>query len=241
MFGRNAIAPVIADPAALLWVQEIFPTIQGEGPSAGTPAIFVRLAGCNLRCSFCDTDFESSTLRLSRDALLHCIDELETKIAADLIVFTGGEPLRQAAIVPVMRKLLDLGYDVQIETAGTVWPEGMDALMSHEGMSVICSPKTGKVHPKIIKFAAAFKYIVAADDASPKDGLPIQSTQTPDHAQPVYRARHSLIWVQPRAEYDARGNPDDIATFRNVSHAAKIAMHYGYRLSLQIHKLIGLP
>ena len=59
MFGKNPIRKAIFDNADFYEVQEIFLTIQGEGPYAGTPAIFIRLGGCNLACNFCDTEFES--------------------------------------------------------------------------------------------------------------------------------------------------------------------------------------
>ena len=59
MFGKNPIRPPEKGDGSILFVQEIFPTLQGEGPLAGVPAVFLRLGGCNLACSFCDTEFES--------------------------------------------------------------------------------------------------------------------------------------------------------------------------------------
>ncbi|HEY6020017.1 MAG TPA: 7-carboxy-7-deazaguanine synthase QueE, partial [Candidatus Paceibacterota bacterium] len=58
MFGQNPVSPIRHDKESFL-VKDIFYTIQGEGPYAGRPAVFVRLGGCNLRCAFCDTDFSN--------------------------------------------------------------------------------------------------------------------------------------------------------------------------------------
>src|SRR5580658_3582582 len=90
-----------------LWVQEVFYTLQGEGPFSGVPAVFVRLAGCNLACFWCDTDFESSTWRPTFDELLANIEEKRPAIC-NLIVITGGEPFRQN-IRPLVCHLLDSG------------------------------------------------------------------------------------------------------------------------------------
>ena len=59
MHGTNPIRPPVTGDGAMLEVQHIFPTLQGEGPYAGVPAVFIRLGGCNLACTFCDTEFES--------------------------------------------------------------------------------------------------------------------------------------------------------------------------------------
>ena len=63
MFGTNPSRKQVLDDGQELWVQEVFYTLQGEGPFSGQPALFIRLAGCNLRCFWCDTEFESSTWR----------------------------------------------------------------------------------------------------------------------------------------------------------------------------------
>jgi len=68
MFGTNPLSKPIESDGLYLEVQDIFSTIQGEGPFAGKPAVFLRLAGCNLRCFFCDTDFESRRTTLSGSA-----------------------------------------------------------------------------------------------------------------------------------------------------------------------------
>ena len=119
MKGINTARPQELNDGQSLWVQDVFYTLQGEGLFSGQPAIFVRLAGCNLRCCFCDTDFESSFWVPALYELLDKIAELRPKFC-NLIVLTGGEPFRQN-IAPFTRHLLDLGLTVLIETNGTLW------------------------------------------------------------------------------------------------------------------------
>ena len=94
-------------------VNEIFYSIQGEGRNAGTPAVFVRFSGCNLKCPFCDTDFSFYT-EMSEEEILDKIN----KYKCDFVVLTGGEPTLQ-----VTPKLLELlrksGKYIAIETNGT--------------------------------------------------------------------------------------------------------------------------
>ena len=120
MFGKNETEPLLKDHDGLsLDVVEVFPTIQGEGPFAGRPATFIRLAGCHLKCSFCDTDFTSNRALVT-------VFELGARVEKHrhgLVVLTGGEPMRQN-IVPLCEALVAGGYTVQIETAGSFWPQG---------------------------------------------------------------------------------------------------------------------
>ena len=109
-------------------VNQIFYSLQGEGRNTGRAAVFVRFAGCNLRCSFCDTDF-SSWREMSDDEIVAAISQYPTR----LVVLTGGEPTLQ-----VDRPLVDLlhahGYEIAMESNGTRQPvEGIDLLT--------CSPK----------------------------------------------------------------------------------------------------
>src|SRR5271156_2670792 len=102
MRGANPIRKPLHDDGLQLEVKNIFPTLQGEGPFTGVPAVFVRLGGCNLACSFCDTDFEGF-----RDMPVADIVENVSSASCErgkrvrqLVVITGGEPLRQN-IVPL--------------------------------------------------------------------------------------------------------------------------------------------
>ena len=101
----------------MLKINEIFYSIQGESTKAGLPCVFVRLTGCNLRCTYCDTEYafyEGEELS---------IDEILARIAGygcRLVEITGGEPLMQSESLQLMEKLCTLGYEVMLETGGSL-------------------------------------------------------------------------------------------------------------------------
>jgi 7-carboxy-7-deazaguanine synthase len=99
----------------MLTINEIFHSIQGESTRAGEPCVFVRLTACDLRCSWCDTPyaFHEGTKR--------SIDEVMAEVeqySCPLIEITGGEPLLQDDVYPLMEQLLDAGHTVMLETGG---------------------------------------------------------------------------------------------------------------------------
>jgi len=96
---------------------EIYKSVQGESSFAGRPCIFVRLAGCNLRCSWCDSEYTfTGGEPFSDDEILARIEALAP---VRLVEFTGGEPLLQAKqLIPFMERLLAAGYELMIETSG---------------------------------------------------------------------------------------------------------------------------
>jgi 7-carboxy-7-deazaguanine synthase len=110
-----------------MFITEIFKSIQGEGTRAGLPCIFVRLTGCNLRCTWCDTAYAfHGGKKMSVDEVLARVDELAGRStganpshgAVPLVELTGGEPLLQEEIYPLAEKLLAARYTVLIETSG---------------------------------------------------------------------------------------------------------------------------
>lgn len=113
-------------------VNEIFYSLQGEGLHTGTPAVFLRLAGCNLRCSFCDTRHEAFTEVTEEEIVREA-----SAFPARTIVITGGEPLLQLT-ASLCQKLHEEGFAIHIETNGTrLLPDG--AVVDW----VTCSPKDG--------------------------------------------------------------------------------------------------
>lgn len=109
-------------------VSEIFRSIQGEGPNTGVPSVFLRLAICNLECSWCDTKYtwDWKNYDYQKEVKEMEISEVEKKIL-DLdcrhLVVTGGEPmLQQDTLVPVLKSLKDGGFDIELETNGTILP-----------------------------------------------------------------------------------------------------------------------
>ena len=100
---------------SVLTINEIFHSIQGESTHAGKPCVFVRLTACDLRCSWCDTPYAfHEGHRMSLDAVL---EEVE-RFGCQTVEVTGGEPLLQKEVYPLMQALLDRGKTVLIETGG---------------------------------------------------------------------------------------------------------------------------
>ena len=100
-------------------ISEIFESKQGEGLLTGTPSLFVRTSGCNLRCWFCDTPYTS----WQPDGRQVSIDDIIARAATTdckHVVVTGGEPMIQAEVVTLTLRLRELGQHITIETAGTV-------------------------------------------------------------------------------------------------------------------------
>lgn len=228
MLGANPVRKQKSGDGQSLWVQEVFYTLQGEGPFSGHPSVFVRLAGCNLSCFWCDTDFESSTWRPSLDELVARIEELRPP-HCKLIVLTGGEPFRQN-VRPLVDRLLALNLEIQFETNGTFWVD----LPESKAITIICSPKTSAIHPQILARADAFKYVVAADCFSDSDGLPIVSTQARNAKSEICRPRvDAEVFVMP-----LDSGVEDINE-ANTRACVDVAKTYGYKLTLQTHKLAG--
>ena len=109
--------PQAGKTARALRLIELYRSVQGESSFAGVPCIFVRLAGCNLRCSWCDSEYTfTGGQPVSNDEILAQIEALQP---CKLIEFTGGEPMLQAReLLPLMQRLLDAGYELMIETSG---------------------------------------------------------------------------------------------------------------------------
>ena len=108
----------------MLKINEIFYSIQGEGTKAGLPCIFIRLTYCNLRCSYCDTEYAFY------DGNEIGIDDIFTEVEkynCNLVEVTGGEPLVQSESIELMKLLCDKGYEVMLETGGSLPINKVDA------------------------------------------------------------------------------------------------------------------
>src|SRR6267142_1669644 len=107
-----------------MFITEIFKSIQGEGTRAGLPCIFVRLTGCNLRCTWCDTAYAfHGGQKVSVDEVMERVESLNRRPdgnagGVSLVELTGGEPLLQEEVYPLAERLLAAGYTVMIETSG---------------------------------------------------------------------------------------------------------------------------
>jgi len=224
MFGKNKILKPEIHDGLKLDVQEIFPTLQGEGPYVGQPSVFIRLGGCNLACEFCDTEFDS----YKNLSLAEILDETQKlaknssgKIVRKLVVITGGEPFRQP-IERLCEELVKMNFLVQIETNGTLYRQ------VPKEVKIICSPKIsqGKYHqirPDLLERINAFKFIISA---SKTDYLNIAEVGQSQFNIPVY--------VQPMDEYD------EVKNKNNLEYVKQFCQENGYFLSLQTHKILGI-
>jgi 7-carboxy-7-deazaguanine synthase len=99
-------------------ITEIYKSIQGESTYAGLPCVFVRLTGCNLRCSWCDSEYTfTGGQRRSLEEVAAEVERLSP--GGGLVEVTGGEPmLQEREVVPLMQRMLDAGYTVLVETSG---------------------------------------------------------------------------------------------------------------------------
>lgn len=218
----------------LLSLHSIFHTIQGEGPFCGTPSVFVRLAGCNLQCPACDTDYTQGRRAASVQEILDKVQEYQS---SGLVVITGGEPFRQD-ITRLLNVLTDAGFYVQIETNGTLEPvEYPYSTMPdiRTGVYVVCSPKAGKVHPRINDVACCFKYVIAHNSIH-DDGLPLRALE---HRASPYVARPPKHWARP-IYLQPMDSKDEELNRLNLQAAIDSCMKFGYILQLQIHKIINM-
>ncbi len=107
----------------MLKINEIYKSIQGESSYSGLPCAFIRLTGCHLRCTWCDTAYAFyDGEEMSIDQV---IDRVQ-KLGVQLVELTGGEPLLQEDVIVLVKRLIDLNFQVLIETSGAVSLEGLD-------------------------------------------------------------------------------------------------------------------
>lgn len=241
---------VMRIPEGAVEVHSVFYTIQGEGPFAGTPCVFVRLAGCNLQCPWCDTDYTSSRELMLPDTLLEQVADLLPAVASasrqpleharmPLVVITGGEPFRQN-LAKLVTTLFHAGYRVQIETNGTLY----DPNFPYSLATVVCSPKTPKINPQLEPHLAALKYVLNAEQVAP-DGLPAHTMGTEWAVHRPTEAFRGEVYVQALDETPADRDADEFlslpANRANLAAAVASALLHGYRLCIQTHKLTGVP
>ncbi len=218
MLGNNLKRTIEVTEGRSLKIQEIFLTIQGEGPYAGRGAVFVRLGGCNLACKFCDTEFDSF-VEYSVEDIIENVKKLSSHNAVNLVVISGGEPFRQS-INKLCEELLNANFQIQIESNGTLYQK------IPQQVEIVCSPKSVdgkyyKIRPELISHIIAYKFLVSANLSG--------YTSVPE-----WDFIDAPIYVQPINQYS-----EELNTQNNIL-AVDIAIKKGYILSCQIHKMIGV-
>ena len=195
-------------------IVEIFNSVQGEGYHTGTPSIFIRFGGCNLQCSWCDTDF-SKWDKMTISEIMEILKPWSTR----RIIYTGGEPAMQK-LRPLSDALHSKGYDIAIETNGTIELE--------EGLvDWICvSPKNmASVHPEFpIKQTQGdeLKVVYTGQDLSMYDDL---------------KKGFDNLFLQP-CYNEAKDPGTNGKTFHSTFDM--VMQNPGWNLSLQTHKWMGV-
>lgn len=193
-------------------INEIFYSLQGEGFHTGTPAVFVRFSGCNLRCSFCDTQHQTGEII----SLQEVVNEINKYPIAPLLVLTGGEPslfIDEAFAAELKQKT---GKKISIETNGTrLLPINLDW--------VTFSPKSafegGDIEPCVLTHCDELKVVYLGQDLAQYDGI-----------EAKYR------FLQPCFVEDLEQRK---ANMQACVEAVK--RHQNWRLSLQIHRVLNIP
>ncbi|HVJ08312.1 MAG TPA: radical SAM protein [Acidisarcina sp.] len=221
-----------------MYLIELYKSVQGESSFAGLPCIFVRLAGCNLRCNWCDSEYTfTGGHKMDADQV---IAEIEKLAPVKLIEFTGGEPmLQEKELLPLMQRLLEQGYTLMIETSGER-PLADVPKSVHKIVDVKCpgSGECGSFHlpnlealtkrdevkfvisnRKDYEFARSF---LAEHDLAAKVGAVLLSPAFSKTPTPERTAENCLL------------NPRELVEWM-------LADGLEARLSLQIHKFIWEP
>lgn len=134
-----------------MWVSEHFYSIQGEGELTGVPSVFIRLAGCNLRCTWCDTKYASWEPEGTHMTVEDLLAEVESH-PAQHVVLTGGEPMIAKGVRELAARLRSAGKHITIETAGTIPPDGIACdLASLSPKLAGSTPKPGEIAPEWIE------------------------------------------------------------------------------------------
>lgn len=194
-------------------VNEIFYSLQGEGYHSGTPSVFVRLSGCNLRCSFCDTKHESGVAMTEDEIALEV-----AKYPARHVVITGGEPSLQLTDT-LVDKLHHLGKYVAVETNGThPLPENVDWVTLSPKQAFVAAEAT-----PVIKHADEIKVVY--------DGIHDPSSQY----QSLAIDTPERLFLQPCDTGDPTRNTAIVEAAIDY-----IKQNPQWRLSLQIHKILNI-
>jgi len=255
---RNTSPRDYKDLAGLA-VTSMFRTLQGEGPLAGRPAVFLRLAGCNYGsktdfCLFCDTSFQFDAKQIiGVPELLAKLLELR-KSPKDILVITGGEPTLQTALLGLIVQAKGYFSSIQIETNGTqpkFFVEAEARGITGKDFITVVSPKANErlksypqVHQTVKWWASDFKFVVSADTESAHHTIP-------DWA--LHHAEHGTkdVWVSPmtvyRKSYSGEVSSawdaalvDQEATAANYAYAARYALEHNLLLSVQVHTLTAI-
>lgn len=220
-------------------ITEIYKSLQGESTHAGLPCVFVRLTGCNLRCSWCDSEFSFyGGRKMSREEVVTEVIRLSP--GGGMVEITGGEPmLQEREVVPLMQQLLEADYKILLETSG----ERPLARVPEQVIKIVDVKCPNSGEPDT--FAAE-----NLETLQPHDEVKFVLSDRTDYefARDFVR-RHQLaarvhaVLFSPAFRKDASGSRDSSHCLLDPEELAQwiLADDVPARLSLQIHKLIWDP
>ncbi|MGL5082229.1 MAG: 7-carboxy-7-deazaguanine synthase QueE [Microcoleaceae cyanobacterium] len=202
----------------LLPIHETFQnTVQGEGYWVGTPVDFIRLAGCPVQCHYCDTGYSTGGQGLPRS--LRSVGELLAELQSPRVVISGGEPFIQGHLPVLVQAIATTGRKVSIETSGSFWQDVVSETWITLSPKEHISPKY-PVLPQLWQRANEIKVVIET------------GTELKSYGAYLPSPRQIPIFLQP--EWTTRD--------RTIPITLKLLQQFPeYRLSLQIHKYLGVP
>ena len=206
-----------------LMIHEIYASIQGESTYAGLPCTFVRTTACNLRCSWCDT---AHAFGNGQSMSIETVYEEVSKMSPRLVEVTGGEPLLQPGVLPLMKRLLDNGFQVLLETSGSL--------------------DIGEVDPRVVKIVDL--KAPESGEVEANDWSNIEKLMSHDEIKFVVQSRKDYEWAKEvMADYELAGRcailmgvvfgqlkPEDLVEWI-------VEDNLPVRMQLQMHKYIWDP
>jgi 7-carboxy-7-deazaguanine synthase len=215
--------PLEVKDGCLIKINEIFYSIQGESTYAGCPTVFIRTTGCNLRCTYCDTQYSYYDGEwLSLDLILQKV----SSFGANYVCITGGEPLLQSAVLDLMNSLCDLGYKLSLETSGS-----KNCAQVDPRVKIILDIKTPSSGAKnsflienldVIPSTAEIKFVICSDED-------LEWAETMCHQYNLYK-KFTVLYSPSYPNIDAKWLAEKILQKKSSA-----------RLQLQQHKYIWSP
>ncbi len=218
-----------------LRIAEVFTSIQGEGHWIGVPSLFIRISGCNLRCSWCDTPYASWNPEGPTVEVADLLSEIAQNPVHHVVV-TGGEPMLFEPITELCSGLRKLGKKITIETAGTVYRDLECDLMSISPKLANSTPtdtdwearhESTRIQPNVIKqlvnrYAHVFKFVV-----NPDDNVAVQLTEIEEFL---------ALTCQPPMSVILMAEGTDAETLQRREQAlVPVCIEKGYRLTPRYH------
>lgn len=196
-------------------ILEIFSSFQGEGPFVGTPATFLRLAGCNLNCEWCDTDL-TEVKEISLETVSEIISNQIKCFNTDLLVITGGEPSLQLNEIEDLIKLLPSNIHIQVET------NGFKTFLINKNIDYVISPKQNKEEVFVRYYEhynVYFKFVICSQEDI-DEIIFLKNKYNYD----------KTIWLQPEFNHDIEIANLIVNNFNKLDNI---------KISAQIHKYLN--